>query len=310
MVEIYTSAEELIGKTPLLELKNIEEKFGTKANVIAKLEMFNPGGSAKDRVALSMLDDAEKNGKVNKDTLIIEPTSGNTGIGLALIAACRGYKAVIVMPDNMSEERKKIMGAYGAALVLTDGKDGMAGAIRKAEELAQEHPNSFIPSQFENEANADAHYRTTGPEIYKDTDGKVDIFVCGVGTGGTITGVGRYLKEKNKNVKVVAVEPFTSAVLSGEEKGAHSLQGIGAGFVPKVLDTTVYDEIIKVKDEEAFEMGREICRTEGLLVGISAGAALSAAVEVAKREENRGKNIVVLLPDTGDRYLSTKMFEI
>lgn len=310
MVEIYTSAEELIGKTPLLELKNIEEKFGTKANVIAKLEMFNPGGSAKDRVALSMLDDAEKNGKVNKDTLIIEPTSGNTGIGLALIAACRGYKAVIVMPDNMSEERKKIMGAYGAALVLTDGKDGMAGAIRKAEELAQEHPNSFIPSQFENEANADAHYRTTGPEIYKDTDGKVDIFVCGVGTGGTITGVGRYLKEKNKNIKVVAVEPFTSAVLSGEEKGAHSLQGIGAGFVPKVLDTTVYDEIIKVKDEEAFEMGREICRTEGLLVGISAGAALSAAVEVAKREENRGKNIVVLLPDTGDRYLSTKMFEI
>ncbi|MBQ6614184.1 MAG: cysteine synthase A [Clostridia bacterium] len=310
MAKIYTSAEELIGRTPLLELKNIEKKFETKAKIIAKLEMFNPGGSAKDRVALSMLDDAEKNGKVNKDTLIIEPTSGNTGIGLALIAACRGYKAVIVMPDNMSEERKKIMGAYGAALVLTDGKDGMAGAIRKAEELAQEHPNSFIPSQFENEANADAHYRTTGPEIYKDTDGKVDIFVCGVGTGGTITGVGRYLKEKNKNVKVVAVEPFTSAVLSGEEKGAHSLQGIGAGFVPKVLDTTVYDEIIKVKDEEAFEMGREICRTEGLLVGISAGAALSAAVEVAKREENRGKNIVVLLPDTGDRYLSTKMFEI
>ena len=310
MAKIYTSAEELIGRTPLLELKNIEKKFETKAKIIAKLEMFNPGGSAKDRVALSMLDDAEKNGKVNKDTLIIEPTSGNTGIGLALIAACRGYKAVIVMPDNMSEERKKIMGAYGAALVLTDGKDGMAGAIRKAEELAQEHPNSFIPSQFENEANADAHYRTTGPEIYKDTDGKVDIFVCGVGTGGTITGVGRYLKEKNKNVKVVAVEPFTSAVLSGEEKGAHSLQGIGAGFIPKVLDTTVYDEIIKVKDEEAFEMGREICRTEGLLVGISAGAALSAAVEVAKREENRGKNIVVLLPDTGDRYLSTKMFEI
>ena len=310
MAKIYTSAEELIGRTPLLELKNIEKKFETKAKIIAKLEMFNPGGSAKDRVALSMLDDAEKNGKVNKDTLIIEPTSGNTGIGLALIAACRGYKAVIVMPDNMSEERKKIMGAYGAALVLTDGKDGMAGAIRKAEELAQEHPNSFIPSQFENEANADAHYRTTGPEIYKDTDGKVDIFVCGVGTGGTITGVGRYLKEKNKNIKVVAVEPFTSAVLSGEEKGAHSLQGIGAGFVPKVLDTTVYDEIIKVKDEEAFEMGREICRTEGLLVGISAGAALSAAVEVAKREENRGKNIVVLLPDTGDRYLSTKMFEI
>ena len=310
MAKIYTSAEELIGRTPLLELKNIEKKFETKANVIAKLEMFNPGGSAKDRVALSMLDDAEKNGKVNKDTLIIEPTSGNTGIGLALIAAVRGYRAVIVMPDNMSEERKKIMGAYGAALVLTDGKDGMAGAIRKAEELAQEHPNSFIPSQFENEANADAHYRTTGPEIYKDTDGKVDIFVCGVGTGGTITGVGRYLKEKNKNIKVVAVEPFTSAVLSGEEKGAHSLQGIGAGFVPKVLDTTVYDEIIKVKDEEAFEMGREICRTEGLLVGISAGAALSAAAEVAKREENRGKNIVVLLPDTGDRYLSTKMFEI
>ena len=310
MAKIYTSAEQLIGKTPLLELKNIEKKFETKAKIIAKLEMFNPGGSAKDRVALSMLDDAISRGKVTKDTVIIEPTSGNTGIGLSLIAACRGYKAIIVMPDSMSEERRTLMRAYGATLVLTDGKDGMAGAIKKAEELAKEYPNSFIPSQFDNPANADAHYKTTGPEIYGDMDGKVDIFVCGVGTGGTITGVGRYLKEKNPSAQVIAVEPFTSAVLSGEEKGAHGLQGIGAGFIPKVLDTKIYDEIIKVKDEEAFEMGREIGKSEGILVGISAGAALFAAIEVAKREENSGKNIVVLLPDTGDRYLSTAMFEI
>ena len=309
MAKIYTSAEQLIGKTPLLELKNIEKKFETKAKIIAKLEMFNPGGSAKDRVALSMLDDAIARGKVNKDTVIIEPTSGNTGIGLSLIAACRGYKAIIVMPDSMSAERRTLMSAYGATLVLTDGKDGMAGAIEKAEELAKEYPNSFIPSQFDNPANADAHYKTTGPEIFADADGKVDIFVCGVGTGGTITGVGRYLKEKNPSAQVIAVEPFTSAVLSGEEKGAHSLQGIGAGFIPSVLDTGIYDEIIKVKDEEAFEMGREIGKSEGILVGISAGAALFAACEVAKREENCGKNVVVLLPDTGDRYLSTAMFK-
>ena len=309
MSEIYTSAEQLIGKTPLLELKNIEKKYNLSARLVAKLEMFNPGGSAKDRVAKAMLDDAEKRGLLTPDSVIIEPTSGNTGIGLALLAACRGYKAIIVMPDSMSMERRTLMRAYGAELVLTDGALGMAGAIEKASELAKEYPYSFIPSQFENPANSEAHRRTTGVEIYEDTDGEVDIFVAGVGTGGTITGTGEYLKSKKPSVKVVAVEPASSAVLSGKEKGAHGLQGIGAGFVPKVLNTSVYDEIITVADDEAYEMGREIGKTEGILVGISSGAALFAAVKVASLPENAGKTVVVLLPDTGDRYLSTKMFE-
>ena len=309
MSKIYTSAEQLIGKTPLLRLTNIEKKYSAVAKIVAKLEMFNPGGSAKDRVAVAMLNDAERRGVINSDSVIIEPTSGNTGIGLASVGAARGYRTIIVMPDSMSAERRMLMTAYGAELVLTDGKDGMTGAIKRSEELAREIPNRFIPSQFDNPANAAAHFETTGPEIYEDTDGEVDIFVAGVGTGGTITGVGRYLKEKNPNVKVVAVEPATSAVLSGKEKGAHGLQGIGAGFIPKVLDTAVYDEIITVTDEEAFEMGRILGKTEGVLVGISSGAALHAACEVAKRPENAGKTVVVLLPDTGDRYLSTAMFK-
>ncbi|MBQ6892776.1 MAG: cysteine synthase A [Clostridia bacterium] len=309
MSKIYASAEQLIGKTPLLRLNNIEKKYGTCAKIVAKLEMFNPGGSAKDRVAVAMLDDAEKRGVITRDSVIIEPTSGNTGIGLASVGASRGYRTIIVMPDSMSQERRTLMCAYGAELILTDGKEGMSGAIRRAEELAAEIPNSFIPSQFDNPANAAAHYMTTGPEIYEDTDGEVDIFVAGVGTGGTITGVGRYLKKKNPCVMVVAVEPATSAVLSGKEMGAHGLQGIGAGFIPKVLDTGIYDEIVTVTDNEALTMGRDLGKTEGILCGISSGAALHAAIEIAKRAENKDKTIVVLLPDTGDRYLSTAMFE-
>ena len=309
MSKVYTSAEQLIGKTPLLELKNIEKKYNLSARLVAKLEMFNPGGSAKDRVAKAMLDDAEKRGIITSQSVIIEPTSGNTGIGLALIAACRGYKAIIVMPDSMSAERRTLMSAYGAELVLTDGALGMTGAIEKANELAKEYQNSFIPSQFENPANAAAHRETTGVEIFEDTDGDVDIFVAGVGTGGTITGTGEYLKSKKPTVKVVAVEPKNSAVLSGKEKGAHGLQGIGAGFVPAVLNTSIYDEIVTVSEEEAYEMGRELGKTEGVLVGISSGAALHAAVKVAARKENEGKTVVVLLPDTGDRYLSTDMFK-
>lgn len=308
-MNVYTSAEQLIGNTPLLRLTNIEKKYGAKAKIVAKLEMFNPGGSAKDRVAKTMLDEAERTGKINKDSVIIEPTSGNTGIGLALIGTIRGYRTIIVMPDSMSEERRTLMRAYGAELVLTDGKEGMAGAIRRAEELAKEIPNAFIPDQFSNPANAHAHFETTGQEIYNDTDGEIDIFVAGVGTGGTVTGVSSYIKSEKPSVKTVAVEPATSAVLSGKEKGAHGLQGIGAGFIPKVLNTSFIDEIVTVTDEEAFEMGKDLGKTEGILCGISSGAALHAAVEVAKREENAGKLIVVLLPDTGDRYLSTKMFK-
>ena len=309
MANIYTSVEQLIGKTPLLELTNIEKKYELKAKLLAKVEFMNPGGSAKDRVAKAMLDDAEERGILTKDSVIIEPTSGNTGIGLALMSVARGYRCIIVMPDTMSMERRMLMKAYGAELVLSEGAKGMAGAIAKAEELAKEIPHSFIPGQFENPANAKAHYDTTGPEIYADCDGEVDIFVEGVGTGGTITGTGRYLKERNPEVKVIAVEPASSAVLSGKPAGAHGLQGIGAGFIPGVLDTTVYDEIIPVTNEDAYACGKMIGRNEGILVGISAGAALYAAIEVAKREENAGKNIVVLLPDTGERYLSTTMFE-
>ena len=309
MANIYTSVEQLIGKTPLLELTNIEKKYELKAKLLAKVEFMNPGGSAKDRVAKAMLDDAEERGILTKDSVIIEPTSGNTGIGLALMSVARGYRCIIVMPDTMSMERRMLMKAYGAELVLSEGAKGMAGAIAKAEELAKEIPHSFIPGQFENPANAKAHYDTTGPEIYADCDGEVDIFVAGVGTGGTITGTGRYLKERNPEVKVIAVEPASSAVLSGKPAGPHGLQGIGAGFIPGVLDTSVYDEIVCVSNEEAYACGKMIGRTEGILVGISAGAALHAAIEVAKREENEDKNIVVLLPDTGDRYLSTTMFE-
>ena len=309
MANIYTSVEQLIGKTPLVELTKIEKKYDLKAKLLAKIEFLNPGGSVKDRVAKAMLDDAKERGILAKDSVIIEPTSGNTGIGLALMSVARGYRCIIVMPDTMSMERRMLMKAYGAELVLTDGAKGMAGAIAKAEELAKEIPNSFIPGQFENPSNAKAHYLTTGPEIMKDTDGNVDIFVAGVGTGGTLTGTGRYLKEQKPEIKVVAVEPADSAVLSGKPAGPHGLQGIGAGFIPGVLDTTVYDEIIPVSNEEAYAFGKMIGRTEGILVGISAGAALFAAVELAKREENAGKNIVVLLPDTGDRYLSTTMFE-
>ncbi len=309
MKKIYTSVEELVGKTPLLELTNIEKIYGLEAKIFAKLEMFNPAGSAKDRVALSMINEAEKSGAIKEGSVIIEPTSGNTGIGLAVIAAARGYRTVIVMPDTMSVERIKIMKAYGAELVLSDGSLGMAGAIKKAEELAVEIPGSFIAGQFVNPANPKAHYETTGPEIYEDTDGEIDIFVAGVGTGGTITGAGRYLREKKNDIKIIAVEPKNSAVLSGKKAGAHGLQGIGAGFVPDVLDTEVYDEVITVSDSEAFEAGRLIGSREGVLVGISSGAALHAAIEVAKRPENKGKNIVVLLCDTGGRYLSTAMFE-
>lgn len=309
MRNIYTSVEQLIGKTPLMELINIEKKYELKAKLLAKVEFFNPGGSVKDRVAKAMLDDAEERGVLNKDSVIIEPTSGNTGIGLALMSVARGYRCIIVMPDTMSMERRMLMKAYGAELVLTEGAKGMAGAIAKAQELAKEIPNSFIPGQFDNPANAKAHYITTGPEIMKDTDGNVDIFVAGVGTGGTLTGTGRYLKEQKPEVKIVAVEPADSAVLSGKPAGPHGLQGIGAGFIPEVLDTSVYDEIIPVSNEDAFAMGKMIGRTEGILVGISAGAALFASIELAKKEENAGKNIVVLLPDTGDRYLSTTLFE-
>ena len=309
MGNIYTSVEQLIGKTPLIELTKIEKKYELKAKLFAKVEFFNPGGSVKDRVAKAMLDDAEEKGILTKDSVIIEPTSGNTGIGLALMSVARGYRCIIVMPDTMSMERRMLMKAYGAELVLTDGVKGMTGAIAKAEELAKEIPNSFIPGQFENPSNAKAHYLTTGPEIMKDTDGTVDIFVAGVGTGGTLTGTGRYLKEQKPEIKVVAVEPADSAVLSGKLAGPHGLQGIGAGFIPGVLDTTVYDEIIPVSNEDAYAFGKMIGRTEGILVGISAGAALFAAIELAKKEENAGKNIVVILPDTGDRYLSTTMFE-
>ena len=309
MSKIYTSADQLIGHTPLLELRNIEKKFNLNAKILAKLEFFNPAGSVKDRVAKAMLDDAEKSGKINKNSVIIEPTSGNTGIGLASVAAARGYRTIIVMPETMSAERRQLMRAYGAELVLTDGAKGMKGAIEKAEDLAKEIPDSFIPGQFVNPANPQAHMDTTGPEIYEDTDGTVDIFVAGVGTGGTITGTGKYLKSKNQNIKVIAVEPASSAILSSGTAGAHQIQGIGAGFIPDVLDTEIYDEIIAVENKEAFAAGKLIGQTEGILAGISSGAALHAAITLAKRPENNGKTIVVLLPDTGDRYLSTTMFD-
>ncbi|MBP5318902.1 MAG: cysteine synthase A [Paludibacteraceae bacterium] len=308
MAKIYTSADQLIGKTPLLELTHIEKEFGLKAKLLAKLEYFNPAGSVKDRIAKAMLDDAEKSGKLKPGSVIIEPTSGNTGIGLASVAAARGYRIIIVMPDTMSVERRQLMKAYGAELVLSEGAKGMKGAIAKANELAAEIPDSFIPGQFVNPANPQAHRENTGPEIYEDTDGKVDIFVAGVGTGGTITGVGQYLKGKKANVQVVAVEPASSAVLSTGVAGAHKIQGIGAGFVPDVLDTTVYDQIIAVQNEDAFATGKLIGQKEGVLVGISSGAAAWAGIELAKKEENKGKTIVVLLPDTGDRYLSTPLF--
>ena len=308
MSNIYTSADQLIGKTPLLELTHIEKKYDLKAKVLAKLEYFNPAGSVKDRIAKAMIDDAEAKGLLKEGSVIIEPTSGNTGIGLASVAAARGYRIIIVMPETMSVERRQLMKAYGAELVLTEGSKGMKGAIAKADELAKEIPNSFVPGQFVNAANPKAHYATTGPEIYADTDGKVDIFVAGVGTGGTITGVGQYLKAQNPAVKVVAVEPKSSAVLSTGVTGPHKIQGIGAGFVPDVLDTKVYDEIIPVENDDAFATGKEIGKAEGVLVGISSGAAVWAAIQLAQRPENAGKNIVVLLPDTGDRYLSTPLF--
>lgn len=308
MSRIFTSADQLIGHTPLMELTNIEKKHGLKAKLLAKLEYFNPAGSVKDRIAKAMIDDAETKGLLKPGSVIIEPTSGNTGIGLASVAAARGYRIIIVMPETMSIERRQIMKAYGAELVLTEGAKGMKGAITKAEELSREIPNSFIPGQFVNPANPKAHFETTGPEIFDDTDGKVDIFVAGVGTGGTVTGVGQYLKSRNPSVKVVAVEPKSSAVLSTGVAGPHKIQGIGAGFVPEVLDTKVYDEIIPVTNEDAFAAGKEIGRSEGVLVGISSGAALWAGIDLAKRPENAGKTIVVLLPDTGDRYLSTPLF--
>ena len=308
MSAIYTSADQLIGKTPLLELTHIEKELGLKAKVLAKLEYFNPAGSVKDRIAKAMIDDAESSGKLKPGATIIEPTSGNTGIGLAAVAAARGYRIIIVMPETMSVERRQLMKAYGAELVLTEGAKGMKGAIAKAEELAKEIPNSFIPGQFTNPANPKAHFETTGPEIFADTDGEVDIFVAGVGTGGTVTGVGEYLKSKKPEVKVVAVEPASSAVLSTGVAGAHKIQGIGAGFVPDVLNTKVYDEIITVSNEDAFATGKLVGKKEGVLVGISSGAAVWAGVELAKRPENEGKTIVVLLPDTGDRYLSTPLF--
>ena len=308
MSNIYTSADQLIGNTPLLELTHLEEAYGLKAAILAKLEYLNPAGSVKDRIAKAMIDDAEQKGLLKKGSVIIEPTSGNTGIGLASVAAARGYRIIIVMPETMSVERRQLMKAYGAELVLTEGAKGMKGAIAKADELAKEIPNSFVPGQFVNPANPKAHFKTTGPEIWADTDGKVDIFVAGVGTGGTITGTGKFLKSKNPNVKVVAVEPKTSAVLSTGVAGPHKIQGIGAGFVPEVLDTKVYDEIIAVDNDDAFKTGKEFGHREGVLVGISSGAAIWAAIELAKRPENAGKTIVVLLPDTGDRYLSTPLF--
>lgn len=309
MAKIYTSIDQLVGRTPIVELTHIEKSLGLKAKLLAKVEYFNPAGSVKDRIAKAMVDDAEASGKLKAGSVIIEPTSGNTGIGLCSVAAARGYRIIIVMPETMSIERRKLMLGYGAELVLTEGAKGMKGAIAKANELAEQIPNSFIPGQFVNPANPKAHYETTAPEIYDDLDGKVDAFVAGVGTGGTITGVGRYLKEKNPSVKIVAVEPLTSAVLSTGVAGAHKIQGIGAGFVPDVLDTNVYDEIIAVANEDAFETGKLVGKKEGFLVGISSGAALYAAIEIAKRAEFAGKNIVVLLPDTGDRYLSTPLFE-
>ena len=308
MATIYTSADQLIGNTPLLELTHIEKALGLKAKLVAKLEYFNPAGSVKDRIAKEMLDEAEASGKLKPDSVIIEPTSGNTGIGLASVAAARGYRIIIVMPETMSVERRQLMKAYGAELVLTEGSKGMKGAIAKAEELAAEIPNGFIPGQFVNPANPEAHRKSTGPEIYKDTDGKVDIFVAGVGTGGTITGVGEYLKSKNPAIKIVAVEPATSAVLSTGVAGPHKIQGIGAGFVPDILNTAIYDEIIPVSNEDAFATGKLIGKSEGVLVGISSGAVAFAAIELAKRPENAGKTIVALLPDTGDRYLSTPLF--
>ena len=309
MAKIYKSADELIGGTPLLELTHIEKEENLKAHVYAKLEYFNPAGSVKDRVAKSIIEDAEQSGKLTKDSVIIEPTSGNTGIGLAAVAAARGYRIIIVMPDTMSVERRALIKAYGAELVLSEGAKGMKGAIAKAEELVKEIPNSFIAGQFVNPANPKAHFETTGPEIWEDTDGTVDIFIAGVGTGGTVTGTGKYLKSKKPEVKVIAVEPASSAVLSTGVAGAHKIQGIGAGFVPEVLDTEVYDEIITIENDDAFAYGKLIGHKEGVLVGISSGAALKAAIDVAKRPENEGKNIVVLLPDTGDRYLSTPLFQ-
>ena len=308
MSNVYTSADQLIGKTPLLELTHIEKALGLKARILAKLEYFNPAGSVKDRIAKAMIDEAEASGKLKPDSVIIEPTSGNTGIGLASVATARGYRVILTMPETMSVERRQLMKAYGAELVLTEGSKGMKGAIAKAEELAAQIPNSFIPSQFQNPANPKAHRETTGPEIYEDTDGNVDIFVAGVGTGGTVTGVGEYLKSKKSDIKVVAVEPATSAVLSTGVAGSHKIQGIGAGFVPDVLNTKIYDEIITVQNEDAFATGKLIGKSEGVLVGISSGAATFAAIELAKRPENEGKTIVVLLPDTGDRYLSTPLF--
>ena len=309
MPEIYKSADQLIGKTPLLELRNIEKEFSLNAKIIAKLEYLNPAGSAKDRVALAMINDAEEKGILKPGSVIIEPTSGNTGIGLSAVAAARGYRVIIVMPDTMSVERRQIISAYGAEIVLSDGADGMTGAIKKAEELAKEIPHSFIPGQFDNPANVKAHFISTGPEIYEDTDGNVDIFVAGIGTGGTITGVGEYLKSKNKDIKIIGVEPEGSPFLTKGVSGAHKIQGIGAGFKPSILNTEICDEILTVSDEDAFTMGRLIGKKEGVLVGISSGAALSGAVKIAKRPENAGKSIVVLLPDTGDRYLSTELFK-
>ncbi len=309
MSQIYNSVTELIGNTPILALNNVKQKTGFEANILAKIEFFNPGGSAKDRVALNMIEDAERSGKLNKDSVIIEPTSGNTGIGLALVSAAKGYRTIIVMPETMSKERRLLMSAYGAELVLTEGALGMKGAISKAEELVREIPNSLLAGQFVNPANPAAHRCTTGPEILEQTDGKVDIFVSAVGTGGTLTGVGEYLKENIPNIKIVAVEPASSAVLSGGKAGAHKIQGIGAGFVPDVLNTDIYDEVITITDDEAYKAAVMLAKTEGVLVGISSGAALSAAVTLAKRSENAGKNIVVLLPDTGERYLSSGLFD-